>query len=121
MERIERAIEEGWLAVVRLNGDEQRTMQQVMRTSRLDEGEAEAVALAIGRKAMLVVDDKEARAVAGSMGITYLGSAAVLLEAFLRRRLAATDFEDSVRDLGSVLWLSPAVVAEILRRAREAK
>ena len=45
----------------------------------------------------------------------------MLLEGFLQGGLSFEELEDTVRDLSRVIWVSPAVVAEILRRAREAK
>jgi len=48
-----------------------------------------------------------------------LGTAGVLLEARVRRRLTLGELETALRELCEVLWLSPAVVAEIMRLARE--
>jgi predicted nucleic acid-binding protein len=90
-------------------------------TSRLDDGEAEALALASRRKLLLVVDDKEARHVAEALGIAYIGTAGVLLEAYLRQHLTLAGLEDVLTDLTKVLWLSPTVVAAVLKKAREAK
>ena len=58
---------------------------------------------------------------AAMLGISYLGTAGVFLEAFLRGRLSLPQLEEAVQDLSQVIWLSPAVVAETLKRAREAK
>ena len=69
----------------------------------------------------VVIDDKEARSVAGALGLDYRGTAGVLLEAFLLRRLTHSDLEDAVATLARVMWLSPSVVATILKTAREEK
>jgi uncharacterized protein len=95
--------------------------QRLLRTTRLDDGEAEALALASRRKLLLVADDKEARHVAEALGIAYIGTAGVLLEAYLRRHLTLAGLEDVLTDLTKVLWLSPTVVAAVLKKAREAK
>ena len=58
---------------------------------------------------------------AATLGAAYLGTAGVLLEGFLRGRLSFEELEDTVQDLSRVIWLAPTVVAEILKRAREAK
>jgi hypothetical protein len=50
-------------------------------SSRLHPGEKEAIALAVKRKAMLIADDKEARYLADSLGLRYIGTAGVLLAA----------------------------------------
>jgi predicted nucleic acid-binding protein len=70
---------------------------------------------------LLVADDKEARHVAEAFCIAYVGTAGVLLEAYLRRRLTLAGLEDVLTDLTKVLWLSPTVVAAVLKKAREAK
>ena len=121
VERIEAAIDAGWLVVLRPTATEQRHMQRILQMSRLGDGEAESLSLASARGLTAVLDDKEARAVAETLGIDYLGTAAVLLEGFLRRRLSLEELEAAVRDLSEITWLAPAVVAEILRRAREAE
>lgn len=61
----------------------------------------------------LIVDDKEARSRALGYGRRTVGS---VLAAVPRLGMGA-----ALRDLSQVLWLSPAVVAEVLRLAREAK
>jgi hypothetical protein len=45
----------------------------------------------------------------------------VLLEAYLRQHLTLDGLEDRLTDLTKVLWLSPTVVAAVLKKAREAK
>lgn len=121
VEQVEKALEEGWIQVVRLTAGERGLMQRLIKTSRLDAGEAECLALAHSRKRMLIVDDKEARALAEAMRLKYLGTAAVLLEAFIKGHWTFEQLEDAVADLSKVIWLSPAVVTEILKRAREAR
>lgn len=119
VEQIEAALEDGWLRVVDLSEEEQSLQERLTRLSRLGRGEAEAIALASGRGARLIADDLEARHVAETVGADYVGTAGVLLDAHMRRRLTFGELETALRDLCEVLWLSPAVVAEILRVARE--
>ena len=95
-------------------------MQRLTRRSRLDQGEAESIALASVRDLRLIVDDKEARNVAAVAGVEHVGTAGALLEAHLRQCLDLGELEATLRDLSQILWISPAVVAEVLRLAREA-
>ena len=90
------------------------------RSSGLGSGEAESIALAGVRRLRLIVDDKQARSVAAAAGIEHVGTAGILLEAYLRGRYDMDGLEAALGDLSRVLWLSPAVVAEVLRLAREA-
>lgn len=121
VDQIEAALEDGWLQVVHLTAQERDLMQRLTRRSRLDQGEAESIALASVRGLRLIVDDKEARSVAVVAGVKHLGTAGALLEAHLRQCLDLGTLEGILRDLSQILWLSPAVVAEVLRLAREAK
>ena len=121
VEQIEVAMEDGWLQTVRLTAKERDLMQRLTERSRLDQGEAEAIALASVRSLRLVVDDKEARSVAAAAGVEHVGTAGTLLEAYLQKRLNLGELEVMLRNLSQILWLSPAVVAEILRLARKVK
>ena len=121
VEQLEAALEDGWLQTVRLTAEEHGLKQRLTRRSRLGQGEAESIALASVRGLRLIVDDKEARSVAAAARVEHVGTAGALLEAYMRRRLDLGELETAFRDLSQVLWLSPAVVAEVLRLARETK
>lgn len=121
VEQLELALEGGWLRTVRLSARERGLIQRLMRRSRLDRGEAESIALASVRGLRLIVDDKEGRSMAAVAGVEHVGTVGVVLEAYLRRHLDLRELEIMLRDLGQNLWLSSAVVAEVLRLAREAK
>ena len=54
-------------------------------------------------------------------GVKVVGTAGVLLEACLGAYLDLEDLEAVLQDLIQVLWISPTVVAELLRLAREAR
>ncbi len=121
VEQLESAMEDGWLQAVRLTGEEQELMQRLSDRSRLDNGESESIALASARGLQLIVDDKEARSMAAAAGIEHIGTVGALLEACLREQLDLEELEVTVQDITRILWLSPSVVAEVLRIAREAK
>ena len=110
-------MEDEWLRPARLTAHERDLVQRLIGRTRLGRGEAESIAVASVRRLRLIVDDKEARGVAAAARVEHLGTAGTLLEA----RLDFGEFEASLRDLGDVLWLSPAVVVEVLRLAREEK
>ena len=101
--------------------DERDMVQRLIGRARLGPGESESIAVANARRLRLIIDDKEARNVAAAARVEYLGTAGTLLEAHLRKRLDFEELEATLRDLSHVLWLSPAVVVEVLRLAREAK
>lgn len=116
---VEAGLRTGWIQVIAPTADEATLMTRLVATTRLGAGEAEVIALANSRSLPAVLDDKEARTVAGLMGVRYLGTLGVVLATLRRGTLTGVRFEDVVRELTSVLWLGPDVVAEVLRRARE--
>ena len=117
VELVEQALGDGWISVVRTTAPVRA--QRLLDSSRLDPGEAEAIALAARRGLQLLADDKEARLVAEALGLTYLGTAGVLLAAYRKRLLSLPEFEGAVRDLTTVSWLAPDIVTTILKLARE--
>jgi len=121
VERIEKAMDDGWLQVARLSSEEKDTAHGIVSKGGLDAGEAESLALASSRKLMLVLDDRAARSFAEVMGVTFIGTAGMLFQAFVKKHLTLAELEDAVEELSQTIWLSPAVVAEVLKKAREAE
>lgn len=121
VEHVEDAIRKGWMQVARLTKTEKSLLQRILKSSRLDKGEAEALALASSRKIPVILDDREARANAELLELEFIGTAGILLEAFIKGLLTFKQLEEAVEELTKTMWLSPTVVAEILKRAREVK
>lgn len=121
VEQLEAAVDEGWLCIDGLTPEEEALKERMDRRSRLDRGESESLALATVRGLRLIVDDKEARHVAEAAGVEHLGTMGALLEAYMRGYLDLPDLETTIRDASRTLWISPSVVLEVLRLAREAK
>ncbi|MBI4279163.1 MAG: hypothetical protein HY660_11970 [Armatimonadetes bacterium] len=105
--QVESALAERWVRELQLTAKEKRRVGRLVRTTGLGTDEAEFLALASARHLIVLLDDKEARAVAEAMRVHYLGTAGVLLAAFVRGYLDHTGLEEAVRDLARVLWLSP--------------
>jgi uncharacterized protein len=120
VERIEKALDDGWLQVARLSSKERSTAHSIISKGGLDAGEVESLALANSRKLMVILDDRAARSFAEVMGITFLGTAGMLFHAFLKKHLTLAELEDAVGALSQTIWLAPSVVADVLKKAREA-
>ena len=54
------------------------------------------------------------------MGVTFLGTAGMLSHAFVKKHLTLAELEDAVEALSQTIWLAPSVVADVLKKAREA-
>jgi predicted nucleic acid-binding protein len=70
---------------------------------------------------MVIIDDRAARSFAEVMGVAFLGTAGMLYQGFARKQLTLAELEDAVEELSKTIWLAPAVVAEVLKKAREAE
>lgn len=91
-----------------------------MLRAELDSGESAAIALAVDRGADLVlIDERMGRAAASRLGLGVRGTLGILLEAKRRHLidLVAPLLDDLLR---SGAWLSPNLVASLLREAGEA-
>lgn len=121
VEEIEKAIQAGWIKMVSLSKGQLNKVEAYRASGEMGKGEAEAIALARSRRLPVIVDDRYARELADSLGLEFLGTGAVLLEAYISRLLSKKEFAESLRELGKVMWLSPDVVAELLGLAEEEK
>jgi len=85
---VRQALNDGWLQV------KSATNVSLMRAliQELDAGEAAAIALAIEVGAdLLLVDEREARRVAGNMNLRVTGVIGILLRAYTESRIASLD------------------------------
>jgi len=117
--RIAEAIIDGWIQEAEPTALSGSRVEKLIRESGLGGGEAEALALAESHGLTVIVDDKAARIVADRLGLRYLGTIGVVLEAFVQAHLEFAELEVVVRDVTAILWLSPEVIAEVLSKARE--
>lgn len=103
----------------RLSAREQELAQRLRNEARVGRGESEVLAVANIRKALAVLDEKAARAAAVGLGVAHNGTAGVLYEAFLSRLISYQKLVGLLEEFCRLAWVSPELVAGILRRARE--
>jgi predicted nucleic acid-binding protein len=106
----------GWIQRRQVAGRATVALLQI----ELDEGEAEAIALALEIGAdLLLVDERRGRAVAARLGINAIGLLAVLLEAKHRGLILAVKpvLDDLVTRAG--FWVAGALYARVLQAAGE--
>ena len=114
---IEQRLQQGWITVVPLGKNSEREATQLMARARIGQGEAEAIMLAKESGVPVILDDAEARAVARSLDLEYMGTLMLPYQAFRREILSREELVEILTSLSRVLWVSPDVIAEILRRA----
>jgi hypothetical protein len=115
---IEGAIKAGWIKVSRLNKRQRQQAQRLVKEAKIGFGEAEALVKAADKELLLIVDDKEARAIAKSWGLEYTGTPLVLYEAFVKGLVSYDELIDDLAKLTKVMWISTEVITEIIRRAK---
>lgn len=116
---IERGIAEGWIKVLPLQRAWVDRVKRMMQRAEIGPGEAEALIVAKEKGVPVILDDAEARAIARSSGLEFMGTLMVPYEAFVGQVISYKEFVGILTDLSKVLWVSPAVIAEMFRRAEE--
>jgi len=116
---IEQAIVNRWIQMVPAGSRQKHEAGEYRDKWGVGRGEAESIALAKSRALPVILDDKNARHLAGIMEIQYAGTAALLLRALQKGIIDKGSYFSSLRDLGQVMWLSPDVMAEMIRLAEE--
>jgi uncharacterized protein len=108
---------ERWLVVA--TPKDQRRVQELREN--LDPGEAEAIVLAIERRAdLLLVDERRGRRTATAAGLTVIGLLGVVIRA---KRSGLIDFAKPVIDeliQTAGLWIGSELYAEVLSESGEA-
>jgi predicted nucleic acid-binding protein len=116
VEEVEAALREGWIEVRAVSKDPLlRSLKQ-----SLDDGEAEVIALAVEHDAELVLlDESEARKVAGLFDLKKTGAIGVLIRAKLTGRIDNLRAElDRLRSEGR-FWIEEQLYREALRNVGE--
>lgn len=111
---VEKAIEEGWIEV-----REAATLQQ-LREFGIDEGEAEAISLALSLKSQLLLDQTHARIAAKAFGLKPRGTLFVLLRALKKNKISFDEFVDCLQHLTAIGFrMQQEVYLEAVKKARE--
>lgn len=118
---IEKGMQEGWIRLETLTRKQRHEAENLLVKTKIGLGEAEALTLARDTKLMVILDDKEARAIARSWNLNYTSTVMLLYQAFVRKLLNYEELIQSLSDLARVMWISADVIMEIIRRAKEAK
>jgi len=118
---IENGIKQGWIQLVNLDRKQMRKVKRMMNEARIGFGEAEALVLAESRKALAVLDDKEARAVAKSWSLEYTSTLMVLYEAFEKGLTGYDELVEDLAKLTKIMWISTDVITDIIRRAKKVR
>ncbi len=115
---LEQAFTDRWARIARLSPEENQHVNRLLNKTTLGRTEAQCLALAGRKRAILLLSDKEARTIARVRNIGYLGPVGVLLAALGYRTISHLDFRAAFLDLAKVVRPEPAVVAAALSAAR---
>lgn len=104
---------------VKLTPDEKTLAERLTKEGRIHLGEASMLSVAKQRKAIAILDEKEARTIAIGLGIAHIGTVGVLYETFLHKLVSYGELVELLEKLGKIAWVSPDLVARIIRQASE--
>jgi predicted nucleic acid-binding protein len=104
-----------WIRIIRIKNIE---LKKALNTS-LDEGESEAIVLALQEKAdLILLDDYDAREFARIYGFEITGLIGILLKAkYMGRISSLSDILENLKETG--FWLNEDLRSQILRDAGE--
>jgi predicted nucleic acid-binding protein len=116
---IERAINEGWIKVTKLTKRQNQTMHRLVSEARIGFGEAGALTLAKDKEIPVILDDKEARALAKSWDLERTSTVMVLYEAFAKNLISYDELVEDLVKLTKVMWISTDVITDVIKRAKK--
>ena len=114
---IEKAFDDVWVRVTKLTRRQNQVVQRLIGEARIGLGEAEALILARDKKIPVILDDKEARALAKSWGLEHTSTVMVLYEAFIKNLITYDELVEDLAKLARVVWISSDVITEVIKRA----
>ncbi len=118
---LERTAKDLQFTKVKLTPTEKSLAERLMTEGRIHWGEAGILSVAKQRKAIAILDEKEARTVAVGMGVAHIGTVGVVYEAFLHKLVSYDELIEFLEKVSKVAWVSPDLVARIIRQASEVK
>lgn len=87
----------------------------------LDQGEKEAIALAISKNALLLMDEERGRDIARRNNLTARGSLGVLIEGYAKKLISRKQLEYYFQQISERkdIWISPALCRRLLEETIE--
>jgi predicted nucleic acid-binding protein len=97
----------------------EKEIAQRLREKGNGPGESEVLAVAARRKAIAILDDKNARVTALGMGIQQTGTIGLLYESYLHKTIDYSKLLELLGKFSKVAWISPDLLAGIIKKAGE--
>lgn len=114
---IKECFQEGWMQAVRLTEAEVKQCEKIMEDDpEIDLGEVQAIVLARGKKALLLMDESSGRAFAQALGLDVRGVLYVITSSLRAKKLTNKEAKETVYSLVSMGFrIEPRLLARILR------
>lgn len=101
-----------------MNKSQKKETEKLINETKIGWGEAEALVLAKSKKMLVILDDKEARAIAKSWNIEYTSTVMVLYEAFVKKLISYDELIEALTEASKIMWISTDVITEIIKKVR---
>jgi predicted nucleic acid-binding protein len=113
---LQKAIDEGWLVPQAVSN---QSLVSLLRR-QLHQGESEAIALAMELSAeRILLDEKEARQSAKSLGLAITGSLGILLRGLNEGTVDSMQVATERLQREANFWIAPALLNQILQECQE--
>ena len=89
-----------------------------IHSATLDQGEKEAIALALSQNVMLLIDEERGREIARQHGLTVHGSLGVFIEAYRKHVMSFEQLRFYFTEINSRpdIWISPTLCRRLLQQ-----
>lgn len=113
---VEESVKEGWMKIVSLAANDKETSSRISVSAKeIHLGEAQAIALARGMEAMLLMDESSGRALAEALGVRVRGTLYVVLRSLRRGHLSKREAKDTISGMVSKGFrLEPRLLTKVL-------
>jgi len=105
--QIEKAIDEGWIRVKKIEPNKRLT--EVAKIAGLQLAEVAVIYYAYRNRIMALLDDEPARVFARTLGVPVRGSLGIILDALKMGLLSMREASEALDKLSEVMYLSPYV------------
>lgn len=116
---VEKAIEDGWIKVIRVKVDEK--FAKIARLAGLHEAEIGVVYYAFKNKITALLDEDAARVFARGLGVKVRGSLGLLIEGLKEGLISYAEALEGLDKLAEVMYLSSNVYRLVLKEIEEWK
>jgi predicted nucleic acid-binding protein len=114
--RIEKAINEGWIAIEEIKPNKEFT--KVAKVAGLQSAEIAVIYYAYQNRVVALLDDDAARVFARTLGVSVRGSLGIIIEALKTGLLSREEALEALDRLSDIMYLAPDIYKLVSREIK---